>query len=57
MEYKALVSFTGQVAMSKGQVKELTDKDAIASLLRAGYIEPVKPTRNQGGKKDADSGA
>lgn len=57
MEYKALVSFTGQVAMSKGQVKELTDKDAIVSLLRAGYIEPVKPTRNQGGKKDADSGA
>jgi hypothetical protein len=40
--YKALVSFTGQVAMFKGQVKELTDHAAIADLLRAGYIEPME---------------
>lgn len=40
--YKALVSFTGQVAMAKGQVRELTDKDVIADLLRAGYIEPME---------------
>lgn len=57
MQYKALVSFAGQVAMRKGQVKELTDKDAIASLLRAGYIEQVKPTRNRGGKKDDNPSA
>lgn len=40
--YKALVSFTGQVAMAKGQVRELTDKAVIDDLLRAGYIEPME---------------
>lgn len=40
--YKALVSFTGQVAMAKGQVRELSDKAVIDDLLRAGYIEPME---------------
>lgn len=46
--YKALVSFAGRVSMYKGQVKNLTDKDVIADLLRAGYIEEIdqkKPMR------------
>lgn len=46
--YKALVSFAGRVSMYKGQVKNLTDKDVIADLLRAGYIEEIeqkKPVR------------
>lgn len=40
--YKALVSFAGRVSMYKGQVKNLTDTDAIADLLRAGYIEQME---------------
>lgn len=46
--YKALVSFAGRVSMYKGQVKNLTDTDVIADLLRAGYIEEIeqkKPVR------------
>lgn len=46
--YKALVSFAGRVSMYKGQVKNLTDKDVIADLLHAGYIEEIeqkKPVR------------
>jgi hypothetical protein len=43
--YKALVSFSGLVSMSKGQVKEIKDKEVIEDLLRAGYIEEVKPVK------------
>lgn len=40
--YKALVSFSGVISMRKGEVKAITDKEVIADLLRAGYIEEVK---------------
>lgn len=56
MQYKALVSFAGVVSASAGQVINIDDKAIAADLLRAGYVEQVKPTRNQGGKKDANQG-
>lgn len=40
--YKALISFSGKVSMSKGQVREIEDKEVIKDLLNAGYIEEVK---------------
>lgn len=40
--YKALISFSGVISMRKGEVKAITDKEVIADLLRAGYIEEVK---------------
>ena len=40
--YKALISFSGIVSMSKGQVREIEDKEIIKDLLNAGYIEEVK---------------
>ena len=43
--YKALVSFSGLVSMSKGQVREIEDKEIIKDLLNAGYIEEVKPIK------------
>lgn len=49
--YKALVSFSGLISMSKGQVKEIKDKEIIKDLLKAGYIEEVKPTKK---KKDEE---
>lgn len=53
MKYKALVSFGGKVSMHAGEVRELTEKEVINDLLKAGYIEKVetsrKPTRR---KKD-----
>ena len=45
--YKALVSFSGLVSMSKGQVKEIKDKAIIDDLINAGYIEEVKPTKKK----------
>ena len=45
--YKALVSFSGKLSMSKGQVREITDKEIIKDLLKAGYIEEVKSTKSE----------
>lgn len=42
MNYKAKVSFSGLVNMSKGEVKEINDKYIVDDLLRAGYIEPLE---------------
>ena len=42
MKYKALVGFSGQVSMSKGEVKEIKDKYIVDDLLKAGYIEAVE---------------
>jgi len=39
--YKALISFSGLVCMSKGQIGEITDKAVADDLLRCGYIEEV----------------
>lgn len=43
--YKALKSFSGKISMKKGEVKAITDKEVIADLTRAGYIEEVKPAK------------
>ena len=48
--YKALKSFGGKVSMHRGEVKAITDKEVIADLTRAGYIEEVKPDKKT--KKD-----
>lgn len=39
MRYKAVIGFSGEVSMSKGEVRELNDKAVIEDLLRCGYIE------------------
>lgn len=41
--YRALVSFSGRISMSDGDVRDITDKALAADLLRCGYIEEVKP--------------
>lgn len=41
MKYEALVSFTGVITMSKGEVRELTDPLVIKDLLQAKYIKKV----------------
>ena len=45
--YKALKSFCGKISMSKGQVREITDKEFVKNLLKAGYIEEVKTTKTE----------
>lgn len=40
--YKALICFSGKISMTKGQIKEIKDKNLIEDLLKAGYIEPLE---------------
>ena len=42
-KYKAKTSFSGVVSMYVGEVKELTDDTIVKDLIRAGFIEEVKP--------------
>lgn len=39
--YKALISFSGKVSMTVGEVSEIEDKKTIEDLEDAGYIEKV----------------
>lgn len=56
--YRATKTFTGQVKMKKGEVRDLKDKATIKDLLRAGYIEEVKPAAKpkKGDAKDGING-
>lgn len=51
--YRALVSFSGRLSMSDGDVRDITDKALAADLLRCGYIEEVKPHSKADAKEDA----
>jgi hypothetical protein len=41
--YKAKVSFSGVVSMNVGEVADVADVNIAKDLLKAGYIEEVKP--------------
>lgn len=43
MKYKAKVNFCGKVSMYVGEEKEIADVNIAKSLLKAGYIEEIKP--------------
>lgn len=49
--YRALVSFSGVISMALNEEREITDKNLIKDLLKAGYIEKVKTAD----KKKADA--
>ena len=47
MKVKALIGFSGLVSMRKGEVKEISDKNIVTDLIRAGYIEPIEKPKNK----------
>lgn len=49
--YKALKSFSGKISMRKNEERAITDKKVIADLVKAGYIEEIKPLKNPIKKK------
>lgn len=51
--YKALVSFSGVESMQVGEVKDLADLNIVKDLLRAGYIEEIKPAKKVSTAKTA----
>lgn len=56
MQYKALVSFSGTISMSSGEVREISNPAIIDDLIKADYIIPLaedaKPKKKRKGKKD-----
>lgn len=51
--HKALKSFSGTISMHKGETREIKNAEVVADLLRAGYIEEVKPTTKGRTRKTA----
>ena len=41
--YKAKVNFSGVVSMNVGDIKDIPDVNIAKDLIKAGYIEEVKP--------------
>lgn len=44
--YKALVSFAGIITMAQDEVKEITDKEIVKDLIKAGYIVEIKTKKS-----------
>lgn len=53
--YKAKVSFSGVVSMSVGDVSDIADVNIAKDLLRAGYIEEIKPAEKVKPVKDTSN--
>lgn len=53
--HRALKSFSGIISMHEGETREIDDAELVADLLRAGYIEEVKPKRGRNVKKSGDA--
>ena len=53
--YKAKVSFSGIISMSVGDVGEIADESIAKDLLKAGYIEEVKPAEKAKPVKDTSN--
>lgn len=45
--YKALKTFGGIVSMRKGELKDISDPIIVKDLLKAGYIEEIKPAKGK----------
>jgi hypothetical protein len=53
--HRALKSFSGVISMHEGETREIDNAELVADLLRAGYIEEVKPKRGRSAKKPGDA--
>lgn len=50
--YRAKVNFSGVVSMNVGEVQDIADVTIAKDLLRAGYIEEIKPAEKAKTVKD-----
>lgn len=53
MLYRALVSFSGVVSMTMGEIGEISDPSIVKDLLKAGYIVEVPQEDQKVVKKKA----
>ena len=49
--YKALKSFSGVISMAEGDIKDISNPIIVKDLVKAGYIEEVKPAETKAKKK------
>ena len=49
--YKALKSFSGVISMAEGEIKDISNPIIVKDLVKAGYIEEVKPAETKAKKK------
>ncbi len=49
--YKALKSFSGVISMAEGDIKDISNPIILKDLVKAGYIEEVKPAETKAKKK------
>lgn len=52
--HRAVKSFSGVISMFEGETREIEDAELVADLLKAGYIEEVKPKRGRSTKKSGE---
>lgn len=52
--HRALKSFSGVISMHEGEMRDIDNAELVADLLRAGYIEEVKPKRGRSTKKSGE---
>lgn len=52
--HRALKSFSGIISMHEGETREIDNAELVADLLKAGYIEEVKPKRGRSIKKSGE---
>lgn len=45
--YRAKIGFSGLISMKKNEVRDIKDKKIVKDLLKAGYIEEVKPKKSE----------
>lgn len=53
--HKALKSFSGVISMHEGETREIENAEVVSDLLKAGYIEEVKPKRGRSTKKSGET--
>ena len=51
MRYKAIVSFSGKIAMAMGDIREIEDASLVDDLMKAGYIIPFEAEAKEKPKK------
>lgn len=54
MRYKALVSFSGQISMAMGEVREISDQSIVDDLLKARYIISIEPKEEKAKTDDVE---
>lgn len=54
MKVKALVSFSGKIAMYAGEEREVTDKSLLNDYIKAGFIKCIDKSEEQATEEPAE---